>query len=109
MHHKAMQGGASAGALPMTAYVTVTLLENGVPAGESIRYLESNLNKMGENETYTMALTAYALQLAKSGKANAAWERLKAMKKTKGGFRFFDSGISFTVQKTAASTSPRRC
>ncbi|VDK43328.1 unnamed protein product [Gongylonema pulchrum] len=30
IHHKAMQGGASEGGIPLTAYVFVALLENGV-------------------------------------------------------------------------------
>ena len=30
VHHKDMQGGASTAGLPMTAYVIVSMLENGV-------------------------------------------------------------------------------
>ena len=44
------------------------------------------------NEPYTMALITYALQLAKSSKAESAWKMLKALKKSKDGVDYWTQG-----------------
>ncbi|MFC1930287.1 alpha-2-macroglobulin family protein [Chloroflexota bacterium] len=73
--HQEMMGGVS-GRDALTAYVTVALLEAGdnSAAGQSVRYLENNLP--GMENPYTVAITAYALELAGSPVKDKAYEKL---------------------------------
>ena len=75
IHHQEMLGGLQ-GKDALTAYVAVALLEAGEKgaAGDAMDYLEGKLG--GMNDAYTVALTAYALQLGDSSKANAAIDKL---------------------------------
>ena len=78
VHHQEMLGGLS-GADAMTAYVTVALLEaqvEGEAAGRAVTYLEGRLDTL--SDPYALALTAYALELAKSARAGAAHDKLLA-------------------------------
>ena len=78
VHHQEMLGGLS-GADAMTAYVTVALLEaqvQGEAAGRAVAYLEGRLDTL--SDPYALALTAYALELAKSARAGAAYDKLLA-------------------------------
>jgi CD109 antigen len=83
VHHKDMQGGASEGGLPLTAYVTVALLENGVQNERALNYLETHLEEI-KDEPYAIALAAYALQLAGSPKRNNALELLEKLQVSAG-------------------------
>uniref|UniRef100_A0A1I7TL17 TEP1-F n=1 Tax=Caenorhabditis tropicalis TaxID=1561998 RepID=A0A1I7TL17_9PELO len=79
VHHKDMQGGAQDGGVALTAFVLISILENGMENGKAVGYLEKHLDEVAGN-AYTMAVVAYALQLAKSKQAGKAFEMLKKHK-----------------------------
>ncbi len=76
VHHEDMMGGVK-GKDTLTAYVAIALLEAGKTeaAGKAIGYLEGRLGDI--SDPYALALTTYALQLAKS--PSAAQARVKLM------------------------------
>ena len=78
VHHQDMIGGVQ-GKTALTAYVAIALMEAGETTGsaKAIRYLEGELDKI--DDPYTMAITAYALELAQSAKRDAAHEKLMKM------------------------------
>lgn len=88
VHHQDMMGGVS-GKTALTAYVAVALLEAGdtAAAGRAITWLEGQL--AGITDPYALALTAYALGLAKSPRAVAARASLMAIAKDS------DEGLSW--------------
>jgi CD109 antigen len=75
VHHQEMLGGLK-GKDALTAYVAIALKEAGEneSSNRAITYLEGKLDSM--SDPYTVALTAYALELAKSPKAANACEKL---------------------------------
>ncbi len=75
VHHEAMMGGGQ-GQTALTAYVAVALREAGDDAtsARAIRWLEGQLASMVD--PYALALTAYALGLARSAQATSARQRL---------------------------------
>ncbi|ULU14319.1 hypothetical protein L3Y34_016681 [Caenorhabditis briggsae] len=79
VHHKDMQGGAQDGGVALTAFVLISILENGMENGKAVAYLEKHLDEISGN-AYTMSVVAYALQLAKSKQAGKAFEMLKKHK-----------------------------
>jgi CD109 antigen len=78
VHHQDMVGGVQ-GKTALTAYVAIALMEAGEKTGsaKAIDYLEGELDKI--DDPYTMAITAYALELAQSEKRDAAHEKLMEM------------------------------
>ena len=80
VHHQEMLGGLK-GKTALTAYLAVALREAGEneASGRAIRYLEGQLDAI--DDPYTLALTAYALELAKSARAAAAHDKLMASAK----------------------------
>ncbi len=78
VHDQDLLGGVR-GSTALTAYVAIALLEAevGNEAAESIRYLESKLSEI--EDSYTMAIVAYALSLGNSGLSDDAQERLMSM------------------------------
>lgn len=77
VHHQELLGGLS-GTTALTAYVAVALHEAGDAAGaaRAVRYLEAQLDQT--DDAYALALSAYALALAKSGRAQTAIDKLLA-------------------------------
>ncbi len=75
--HEDLMGGIS-GKEALTAYVAVALLEAGQKdaADRAIRYLEENLDD--DAEPYSLALVAYALELADSDRSSGAHDALMA-------------------------------
>lgn len=71
-----MQGGAAEGGFALTAYVLIALLENGVQNERAQYYLENHLQDV-KDEPYSLAVAAYALQLAGSQKRKVALEALE--------------------------------
>ncbi|MBN1629712.1 MAG: alpha-2-macroglobulin [Thermoleophilia bacterium] len=73
--HTDMMGGVQ-GKDTLTAYVAIALMEAGydAAAGKAIAYLEGRLDDI--TDVYGLALTTYALELAKSGKAGQAMDAL---------------------------------
>jgi CD109 antigen len=80
VHHQEMLGGLQ-GKTALTAYVAVALHEVGESQAfqRAIAYLEGALDR--SEDAYGVALTAYALELAKSPRADAAHEKLMALAK----------------------------
>lgn len=78
VHHQDMMGGVK-GKTALTAYVAVALREMGddQASAKAIRWLESKLTTI--EDPYALALTTYALGLAKSGQATTARDRLLAI------------------------------
>jgi CD109 antigen len=78
VHHQEMVGGVS-GRNALTAYVATALMEAGESAGaaKATSYLEKELGDM--EDPYTVAITAYALELAGSDKADDAYQKLMAL------------------------------
>jgi CD109 antigen len=80
VHHQEMLGGVS-GKTALTAYVAAALMEAGerTSAGKAAGYLEAQLAKI--DDPYTMAIVAYALEMARSGRVGDAHDRLMKMAK----------------------------
>ena len=78
LHHQELLGGLQ-GKNALTAYVAVALLEAGQhsAAAKAVRYLEGQV--AGIEDDYGMAITTYALELAGSPSAGAAYDRLMGM------------------------------
>jgi CD109 antigen len=76
--HQDMMGGLK-GKTALTAYVAIALLEAGdeADAARAITYLEGQLNDI--DDAYTMAITAYALELARSPLTGQAHDKLMGM------------------------------
>ncbi len=81
VHHQEMVGGIK-GKTALTAFTAIALMQAGEKSGsgKAVSYLESQLD--GTNDPYTVALIAYALELAKSGKSGAAHDKLMALAKS---------------------------
>uniref|UniRef100_A0A914ZVE4 TEP1-F n=1 Tax=Parascaris univalens TaxID=6257 RepID=A0A914ZVE4_PARUN len=79
VHHKDMQGGAAEGGVPLTAYVLIAFLENGVKNDKAQHYLEQHLDE-SKNDVYALAVVTYALHLAGSTKKGEALKMLEAHK-----------------------------
>ncbi len=75
VHHQEMLGGLN-GKDAMTAYTAIALMEYGenTSAAKAIEYLEGILDDM--DDPYTLAITAYALELAGSDSSDDAYRML---------------------------------
>ncbi len=75
VHHQEMVGGVK-GKTALTAYVAIALLEAGEKAASdrAIDFLEGELDEI--DDAYAIAITAYALELAESGRADDAYQIL---------------------------------
>ena len=78
LHHQELLGGLR-GNTALTAYVAIALHEAGERLGalSAIGYLERQLDAI--DDSYTMAITAYALALGGSDRAGPAIDRLTSM------------------------------
>jgi CD109 antigen len=78
LHHQELLGGLQ-GKAALTAYVAIALMEAGHDgaASKAIDYLEGELDGIGD--PYTMAITAYALELGDSAEADEAYQKLMDM------------------------------
>jgi CD109 antigen len=103
VHHQEMMGGLQ-GKTPLTAYLAVALQESGETNAsvKAIRYLEGTLD--GITDTYTLAITTYALELAKSPKAGAAYQMLMAKAQRNDDGMFWDR--AGTTQPTPNTLEP---
>ncbi|MCJ7769466.1 MAG: hypothetical protein MUO92_03195 [Dehalococcoidales bacterium] len=75
VHHQEMLGGLN-GKDALTAYTAIAMIEAGETASstKAILYLEGILNEL--NDPYTLAITAYALELAGSDRSDDAYRML---------------------------------
>ena len=92
--HKDMQGGSSSG-LALTAYVLITFLENPTTAQSyastitnALNYIVSNIDKL--DDTYAIAIVAYALQLAKHSQASSVLDKLIARAIVRDGMTYWE-------------------
>jgi len=78
VHHQEILGGLK-GKTALTAYTAIALIEAGEEASSAraIDYLEGELS--GIDDAYTMAITAYTLELARSEQADEAYQMLMEM------------------------------
>ena len=78
LHHQELLGGLQ-GRDALTAYVAIALLEAGsaMATANAVSYLEGRLDEI--DDPCTMAITAYALELAGSGLKHTAYDKLMAM------------------------------
>ena len=76
--HQDMMGGLK-GKTALTAYVAIALLEAGdnADAARAISYLEGQLDNI--DDSYTMSITAYALELGGSALSGQAHDKLMGM------------------------------
>uniref|UniRef100_A0A915PPC2 Alpha-2-macroglobulin domain-containing protein n=1 Tax=Setaria digitata TaxID=48799 RepID=A0A915PPC2_9BILA len=84
IHHKAMQGGAAEGGVPLTAYVYIALLENGVRNEKAQHYLEQHLDEI-KDSPYALAIVTYAFHLSDSSKKEEALRMLESHRKETAG------------------------
>ncbi|MFC2026900.1 alpha-2-macroglobulin family protein [Chloroflexota bacterium] len=75
VHHQEMLGGLK-GKTALTAYTAIALMEYGenTSSAKAVAYLEGILSEL--EDPYTVAITAYALELAGSGSSDDAYEML---------------------------------
>ena len=75
VHHQEMLGGLN-GKDALTAYTTIAMIEVGETASsaKAIEYLEGILDEL--DDPYTLAITAYALELAGSDRSDDAYRML---------------------------------
>ncbi len=80
IHHQEILGGMK-GKEALTAFAAIALMEAGEKAssGRAVAYLESKLSEM--TDPYTVAITAYALELARSPQAGEAYNKLMSLAK----------------------------
>lgn len=93
MLSKSMQGGA-AGGVSLTAYTLITFLENKEHSGghqgtisKALEFLESKMFDL--NDTYAMAVTAYALQLANHSQKEIFLDKLESKAENVNGMKFW--------------------
>jgi CD109 antigen len=98
IHHQDMMGGLK-GKAALTAYVAIALLEAGEKAASAraIDFLEDELDQI--EDAYTMAITAYALELAQSGRSDDAHEMLMELaQEDENGLHWGDDGVVIPEQ-----------
>jgi CD109 antigen len=80
VHHQEMLGGLK-GKDALTAYTAIALMEAGEKAssGKAVAYLETKLGEM--TDSYAIAITTYALELAQSAKRGDAYKKLMSLAK----------------------------
>ncbi len=102
LHHQELLGGLQ-GRDALTAYVAIALLEAGNmgPATAAVRYLEGKLDRI--EDPYTMAITAYALELSGSGLAGRAHDRLMSMARVDGNDALYWAGDGLDVGPVPAT------
>ncbi len=80
VHHQEMLGGVK-GKEALTAYVAIALLEAGETdsSSQAVGYLEGKLDEM--TDSYEVAITTYALELADSPLKDKAYDKLMSLAK----------------------------
>jgi len=105
VHHQDLLGGLK-GTAALTAYLAISLLEAGDKAGaaKAISYLEKNLENM--TDTYTLAITSYGLELAKSGQTSKAYDMLvKLVRQDENGV-YWSNGDILTKENSNSQVVP---
>ncbi len=78
LHHQELLGGLQ-GNTALTAYVAIALMEAGEQraSAKAVAFLERGLDEV--EDPYTTAIVSYALELAHSNRAPAAYDKLMSM------------------------------
>jgi CD109 antigen len=99
MLSKSMQGGASGKGVALTAYVVITFLENPKYAkkhkssiDKALNYIKNNIEDVNDN--YSLAVVAYALQLAKHSERSTFFDKLNAKSISSDGKKFWKKNMS---------------
>lgn len=109
--HSAMQGGAAKG-LALTAYTLITFLESQQrykqmyhnTINKAVEYIVRNLDSI--NDTYAIAITAYALHLADHTAKDAAFNILESRAKTEGDMKWWSRSLGKEDEKNPWHTLP---
>lgn len=108
--HTDMQGGSSKG-LGLTAYVLITFLENEVEAknyqstiSRALDYILKNTENLNDN--YSLAIVAYALQLAKHNMKDSLLENLDNKSDKSNGMKHWVKSVSTSEQKNPWNHHP---
>lgn len=103
--HKDMQGGSSNG-IGLTAYTLMSFLENDKyldayknTTDKALKYIIDNLNSI--NDTYSMAIVAYALHVADHPKKSEMLEKLKSKAEVINGEMFWSKEIAMKPIETS--------
>lgn len=93
MLSKSMQGGASNG-IGMTAYTLITFLENKNHVEKfkntikkALKFIESEMENV--DDIYAMAITSYALQLAKNNAKDVFLDKLNSKSQNENGLKYW--------------------
>ena len=107
LHHQELLGGLQ-GRDALTAYVTTALLEasNNRSAARAVPYLESRLDEI--DDPYTMAITAYVLELAESGLKDQAQEKLMTMAQVDDNGALYWGGAGLPIEPYPEDHRPAR-
>jgi CD109 antigen len=100
--------GGMTGKVPLTAYVAIALMQSSEKeaSGKAIAYLEEQLD--GIDDAYTMALTAYALELGGSEETEAAYQKLMDMaQEDENGLYWGDVGIGIPEGASFRAEEPQ--
>ncbi|MBI4220028.1 MAG: alpha-2-macroglobulin [Chloroflexi bacterium] len=78
LHHQELLGGLK-GNTALTGFVAVAMLEAGetTASARAVKFLEGRIESI--DDPYAMAIAAYALEMADSPRAGAAYDRLMGM------------------------------
>jgi CD109 antigen len=102
--HKEMQGGSS-GPTTLTAYVLIAFLENKENATEynetikkAIEYIVQNL--INVKDPYSLAIAAYALQLATHNSKKVILEKLNNMSENTSDMKFWQKAVEKKEKET---------
>ena len=108
--HKDMQGGASKG-IALTAYTLITFLENQNLASKyknvinkALDYVVRNFNSLEDN--YSIAIAAYALQLARHNSKDAFLSKLDTKSKNENGMKYWSKEIAENDEKNPWNSYP---
>ncbi|XP_049951328.1 CD109 antigen-like isoform X5 [Schistocerca serialis cubense] len=108
--HSAMQGGAAKG-LALTAYTLITFLESQRyrqmyhnTINKAVEYIVRNIDSI--NDTYAIAITAYALHLADHTAKDAAFNILESRAKTEGDMKWWSRSLGQEDEKNPWHSLP---
>ncbi len=106
LHHQELLGGLQ-GKDALTAYVAIALLEaeSEAAADRALAYLEGRLK--GMEDPYSLAITAYAMELAGSASRNDAHQKLMALAQMDGDAIYWAGGGSGIVPKYDGRRPPQ--
>ncbi|CRK99836.1 CLUMA_CG013142, isoform B [Clunio marinus] len=108
--HKDMQGGSSKG-IALTAYTLITFLENKqqLPnyqnaVNKALDFLVRSFNTL--DDSYSLAIAAYALQLAKYSSKDAFLSKIDTKSENKNGMKYWEKPVPLSDEKNPWNSQP---